>query len=102
MANKKDNENKPKKTVVKADKESKKKVVELNPSNVIDSLEYLLELAHEEKIDCFVFAAYSKNDEIVTSVCDTTVLDHQALVAYLQSMATIRMLTEAIEITELE
>lgn len=95
MANKK--EGKTTKTVVK----NKKKVVELNPNNTVETLEYLLDLAKEGKLDCFVFAAYSPNDEIVTSVCDTSVLDHQALVAYLSSLATIRMLSEAVELDDL-
>ena len=94
MANKKDS--KPTKTVVKG----KKKVVEINPNNTVQTLEYLLGKAKEGKINCFVFAGYSPTDEIVTSVCDTSVLDHQALVAYLSSLATIRMLTEATEIDD--
>lgn len=95
MANKKDG--KPNKTVIK----NKKKVVELNPNNTVETLEYLLELAQEGKLDCFVFAAYTPNDEIVTSTCDTSVIDHQALVAYLSSLATIRMLSEAVELEDL-
>jgi len=95
--------NKPKKTVVKKEEaKKKKKVVSLNPNNVVESLEYLLELAKEGNIDCFVFAGFSVNDEIITSTCDTSVLDHQSLVAYLQSLATIRMLSDAVEILDLE
>lgn len=93
---------KPKKTVVKKDETKKKKVVKLKPSNVVESLEALLELAKEGNIDCFVFAGFSTNDEIVTSTCDTSVLDHQSLVGYLQSLATIRLISDAVEVLDFE
>lgn len=97
MANNK--ETKPKKTVIKSKKE---KIIELKPNIIVEELEALLELAKENKIECFLFAAYSGGNEIITSTCETTVNDHQALVGYLQSLATIRMLNEVISLDDLE
>lgn len=90
---------KPTKTVIKAKKE---KIIELKPNTVVEELEALLELAKEKKLECFLFAGYSGTNEIITSTCETSVNDHQALVGYLQSLATIRMLNESICLDDLE
>lgn len=75
------------------------KVIELNPSNVVSSLEQLLAMAKAGKIDSFIFAGFTPEDLIVSSKADIDIVGQQHLVSFLQTETTIRTMSETFVMT---
>lgn len=75
------------------------KVIELNPNNVVKTLEELLVMAKAGKIDCFVFAGFTPEDLIVSSKTDIDLISQQHLVSYLQTETVIRTMSETFVLT---
>ena len=83
------------------DKKGTSKTIELYDSNIIPALEYLLELAKNDEIECFVFGGKHKNGEFISVASECSLSDNMSIVGYLQSLATIRTLNEIIDVEEL-
>ncbi len=70
------------------------KVIELNPSSIIASLEKLLQMAKDGQIESFLFAGFSPKNLIISSKAELDVIGQQHLVAFLQTETTIRAISE--------
>lgn len=71
------------------------KVIELNPSSVVPTLENLLERAKAGQIDSFIFAGFTPENLLISSKADLDIISQQHLVAYLQTETTIRAISES-------
>lgn len=100
MAKKEDNEKRTKTNEKKVEKRKKPKTIELDPSNVVPGLEALLEMAKNGEINNFVFGGISKDGEFISTVCDCSLSNLMSILGYLQSIASIKVLTEAIDFIE--
>ena len=76
------------------EKSKKNNIIELDPSNVVPALECLLDLAKKDKINSFIFCGLNDQDEFISTICDCSLVENMALLGHLQSLATIKTLTE--------
>lgn len=69
-------------------------VIPLRKNDMVETLEAILEMAREGKVQNFIAAGFMTDGNVFTTVSKADVIEHQTLNSYLQAMATTRIIQE--------